>query len=67
MFTYEVCERVAEKLRERVGMVPEIAIICGSGLGKIADFVVDPVTVNYKDIDEFPKGSGMALLSTLPL
>lgn len=36
------------------GMAPEIGIVLGSGLGRLADKIVDKIEIPYKDIPEFP-------------
>ncbi|MGN0195040.1 MAG: purine nucleoside phosphorylase I, inosine and guanosine-specific [Candidatus Cryptobacteroides sp.] len=36
------------------GLRPEVGIILGSGLGKLADRIENPVTVPYRDIPGFP-------------
>lgn len=40
---------------------PRVAIVCGSGLGGIADTINKHVSVeiNYSDIPNFPKTTGM--------
>ena len=55
----------SDYLKQRVnGVVPHILIICGSGLGGIADFVNNPTIVDFKDIPHFvaPTGNEGALL-----
>lgn len=37
---------------------PKIAIICGSGLGAIAELVEDKIVLPYTDIPEFPRSTG---------
>ena len=45
----------AEFIRARIGSVkPFAGIVLGSGLGKLADRIVDPVVVPYSDIPHFP-------------
>lgn len=45
----------AEFLRERFsGEAPRVGIVLGSGLGKLADTIADPVAVPYRDIPGFP-------------
>ena len=36
------------------GRVPEVGIVLGSGLGKLADKISDAVTIPYRDIPGFP-------------
>ena len=36
------------------GRQPEIGIVLGSGLGKLADQIADPLVIPYKDIPGFP-------------
>lgn len=40
------------RLRERA--VPRLAVVLGSGLGKLADLIEDPVTIPYHEIPHFP-------------
>jgi purine-nucleoside phosphorylase len=42
-------------LKENIGHVPEIAIILGSGLGKLADLIEDAKIIPYEEIPNFPK------------
>lgn len=37
---------------------PLVGIVCGSGLGGLADLLKDPVAFNYKDIPNFPQSTG---------
>ena len=37
---------------------PHVAIVCGSGLGEIADLVQDKQIIPYSDIPEFPRSTG---------
>lgn len=39
---------------EKVGIIPEIALILGSGLGEMAEEVEDKKIIDYKDIPNFP-------------
>ena len=36
------------------GLVPEVGMVLGSGLGKIVSRISDPVTIPYRDIPGFP-------------
>ena len=45
----------ADSLRDLLGeRQPEIGIVLGSGLGKLADQIKDPLVIPYKDIPGFP-------------
>jgi purine nucleoside phosphorylase len=45
----------AEYLRQQLGdLRPEIGIVLGSGLGKLADSIAEPLTIPYKTIPGFP-------------
>ncbi len=46
----------AAALKGRLGgLVPEIAVICGSGLAELADAVADPIHVPYDTLPGFPR------------
>lgn len=45
-------------IKERIGdRTPEIAIILGSGMGKVADAIIDGIEIRYSDIPNFPISS----------
>ena len=47
--------KAAEFVSERLeGLKPEVGIILGSGLGKLADEIQDPVVIPYRSIPGFP-------------
>src|ERR1044071_4124110 len=47
--------RALDIMRERLGTLrPEIAIVLGSSLGPVADAVVAPVRIPYRDLPGFP-------------
>ena len=51
----EIIRTASAFVRERLaGRVPEVGIVLGSGLGKLADRIEDPITVPYRDIPGFP-------------
>ena len=51
----ETIRRAAGYVREKLdGRVPEIGIVLGSGLGKLADHILNPLTIPYKEIPGFP-------------
>ena len=47
----------ADYIRERINIKPSVAIILGSGLGDIADYLEDKVTIPYNEIPYFPTSS----------
>lgn len=51
--TGEAVDRAVRFLRERAGMVPEIALVLGSGLGPLAE-AVEGIAVPYAEIPGFP-------------
>lgn len=60
-------------IRRRLGdrPVPAIGIVLGSGLGKLADLIEDPVAVPYRDVPHFPVSTveghaGRLVLGELP-
>lgn len=44
----------ADALRAAADIAPQVAIVLGSGLGPVADLVVDPVVISYQDIPDMP-------------
>ena len=50
---YKAAEYVQEIL-DRNGLKPVVGIILGSGLGKLADKIENPVVIPYRDIPGFP-------------
>jgi hypothetical protein len=57
-YTYEKLEYMAKKIMEMVNIKPLVAIVCGSGLGQIANLIINPVIIPYADIPEFPRSTG---------
>jgi len=41
-------------VRQRTGMVPEVGIVLGSGLGDLADGLADPVAIPFADLPGWP-------------
>jgi purine-nucleoside phosphorylase len=50
----EKITKTAEFIKSRIDIVPEIALILGSGLGSIADLIEESKIIEYKDIPDFP-------------
>nr|CDS18570.1 purine nucleoside phosphorylase [Echinococcus granulosus] len=54
MGSYEDAKAAADYIKSKVSLTPQIGIICGSGLGKLAEIVSEPVIVKYSEINQFP-------------
>ncbi|XP_037110957.1 purine nucleoside phosphorylase 6 isoform X1 [Syngnathus acus] len=52
--SYDDCKGTADWLLSRIKDKPRVAIICGSGLGDLADLIEDKMVFPYKDIPGFP-------------
>ncbi|XP_010183556.1 PREDICTED: purine nucleoside phosphorylase [Mesitornis unicolor] len=55
--SYEVYKETADWLRARTVQRPKIAIICGSGLGGLADALDNKTVFPYEDIPHFPRST----------
>ncbi|KAG7273037.1 hypothetical protein CRUP_007193 [Coryphaenoides rupestris] len=55
--SYEVCKATSDWLLAHTEVRPLVAIVCGSGLGKLADVIKDPVIIKYTDIPNFPQST----------
>ncbi|XP_055879889.1 purine nucleoside phosphorylase-like isoform X1 [Biomphalaria glabrata] len=53
-YTYEDIQNMAQSILKNTELRPKIGIICGTGLGGIADIVENPITVSYDTIKGFP-------------
>jgi purine-nucleoside phosphorylase len=47
-------DQVAQSIRERIDIQPHIALILGSGLGKLAEAVEDPTIIPYHQLQNWP-------------
>lgn len=58
---FEQYEKAAAFIRWRLGKsvspVPEVCLVLGSGLGRLAGEVTDPVEIPYEDIPGFPRST----------
>ncbi|KAI7970115.1 hypothetical protein EIK77_001505 [Talaromyces pinophilus] len=66
---FSKAEEAANFLRERLDTrlhKPKVAIVCGSGLGGLADAVHEKprVEIEYSSIPYFPQSTGMCLFSS---
>lgn len=62
-YSYEEYQETAEWLLAHTEQRPKVAIICGSGLGSLADLLADKAVFPYKDIPHFPVSTGKLVLS----
>ena len=52
---YTIIQAAADSLRSKIqGRQPSAGIVLGSGLGKLADEIENPITVAYRDLPGFP-------------
>lgn len=51
---FEKIKEAAEFLRSKGMTSPEIGIILGTGLGKLADHIIADITIDYEEIPHFP-------------
>ena len=56
---FDKVSQAAEFLRGRLGDVPQVAIVLGSGLGDFADSLGDSTTIAYTDIPHWPASKVM--------
>lgn len=56
-YSYDECKATADWLLAQTDVRPSIGIVCGSGLGGLADMLKDQVAFNYKDIPDFPQST----------
>jgi purine-nucleoside phosphorylase len=57
-YNYEKIESMTNWIKSKTNIKPIIAIICGSGLGEIADLVENRFIISYEDIPDFPRSTG---------
>ncbi|KAF0046682.1 hypothetical protein F2P81_000315 [Scophthalmus maximus] len=55
---YEECRATADWLLSSTKVRPTVGIVCGSGLGGLADMLKDPQVFKYSDIPNFPRSTG---------
>jgi len=54
---FQQVEQAVDALRQRLGAVPDVAIVLGSGLGGVADRLHAPVVVPYETLPGWPRPS----------
>lgn len=53
-YSIEDMDRIADEIRSRITVYPEIGLILGSGLGALADSVQQPTIIPYHDLPGWP-------------
>lgn len=53
-YTYEIIQEIANFLLSFTRFRPKVGIICGSGLGQIADIIESAESIPYSEIPNFP-------------
>ncbi|XP_075978471.1 purine nucleoside phosphorylase-like isoform X2 [Anticarsia gemmatalis] len=53
-YSYETLQEIANFLLSRIPETPSIGIICGSGMGSLAENITASVCIPYEDIPNFP-------------
>jgi purine-nucleoside phosphorylase len=66
----ERINKASDFIKSQIDFQPEIGIILGTGLGSLAEYIENPIIIDYKDIPEFPVSTvvghaGRLLLGTL--
>ena len=62
---FKEVEEIVNFLNTKTTIVPVIGIICGSGLGGLANLISDSVSIDYKDIPNFPVSTGKIIGKSL--
>ena len=57
-YVYEDVERIAKSVLNGVKCRPHIGVICGSGLGGLADILEEKEVIQYSEIEGFPVSTG---------
>lgn len=53
-YTFEYYQKSAEYVKKLAPFEPEIGIVLGTSLGPLADRLEEPVSIDYRDIPNFP-------------
>eukprot|EP00064_Thunnus_orientalis_P017603 superscaffoldBa00003789_g17687 len=55
--SYDQCRATADWLMSNTQVRPTVGIVCGSGLGGLAEMLKDPQIFKYSDIPNFPRST----------
>ncbi len=53
-YTIEDIDRIADEIRARISVQPELGLILGSGLGPLAELIEEPTIIPYHDLTGWP-------------
>jgi purine-nucleoside phosphorylase len=53
-YSIEDIDRIADEIRSRISVQPEIGLILGSGLGLLSESIADPTIIPYHDLTSWP-------------
>ncbi len=53
-YTIEDMDRIADEIRGRISVQPEIGLILGSGLGPLSESIQDPTIIPYHELPGWP-------------
>jgi purine-nucleoside phosphorylase len=56
---FSKAEQAAQLIRSQTSLVPEVALVLGSGLGAFADQIQNAARISYADIPHFPRTSAV--------
>ena len=53
-YTIEDMDRITDEIRKKTSLEPGIGLILGSGLGQLAESILDPTIIPYHDLPGWP-------------
>ena len=62
IYSYDEVDQITSFLKSKTSLKPTVGIICGSGLGGLADTLEDQVVIQYNQIPNFPQSTGKICL-----
>eukprot|EP00058_Branchiostoma_floridae_P003250 XP_002588738.1 hypothetical protein BRAFLDRAFT_129278 [Branchiostoma floridae] len=65
--SYEDIQKLSDFILTKTKHRPKIAVICGSGLGGLADIVEDQNAIDYSEIPNFPRSTADGYTQSAPL
>lgn len=56
-YSYETLVQSANYIKSKIPFTPKIGVICGSGLGLVAEVIENSIIIPYSDIPNFPEST----------